>query len=92
MSSRTARRSGPGSGTPASRRSSGGCSDSVRSRQAMATAWATNEGPTVNCLKPFVIPDMWYESDPTTQDVNDNHYMDPNYLGTGNSRTASLEV
>ena len=45
--------------------------------QAMATAWASNDGPTVDCLKPFVIPDMWYESDKTTQDVNNNNYMDP---------------
>lgn len=45
--------------------------------QAMATAWASDAGPTVDCLKPFVIPDMWYESDKTTQDVNNNNYMDP---------------
>jgi Putative Flp pilus-assembly TadE/G-like len=45
--------------------------------QAMATAWATDQGPTVDCLKPFVIPDMWYESDKTTQDANNNNYMDP---------------
>jgi hypothetical protein len=45
--------------------------------QAMATAWATNEGPNVDCLKPFVIPDMWWESNKTTQDVNINRYMDP---------------
>ena len=45
--------------------------------QAMATAWASSAGPTVNCLKPFVIPDMWWESDKATQDVNDNDYMDP---------------
>jgi hypothetical protein len=45
--------------------------------QAMATAWAASDAPTVNCLKPFVLPDMWYESDKATQDVNDNNYMDP---------------
>ena len=45
--------------------------------QTMATAWANNAGPTVNCLKPFVMPDMWYESDKTTQDVNSNNYMEP---------------
>jgi hypothetical protein len=44
--------------------------------QAMATAWATNAGPTVNCLKPFVIPDMWNESDPL-QDIDGDDYMDP---------------
>lgn len=44
--------------------------------QAMATAWATNEGPTVNCIKPFVIPDMWNESDPL-QDLDGDDYMDP---------------
>ena len=26
--------------------------------QARATAWATEDGPVVDCLKPFVIPDM----------------------------------
>jgi hypothetical protein len=51
--------------------------------QAMATAWATTEGPTVNCLKPFVMPDMWFESDTLTQDVNKNHYMDPITQVTG---------
>ena len=45
--------------------------------QAMATAWATTQGPTVNCLKPFAMPDMWFESDTINQDVNKNHYMDP---------------
>lgn len=54
--------------------------------QAMATAWATTEGPTVNCLKPFVMPDMWFESDTTTQDVNKNHYMDPITTVTGNTQ------
>ena len=44
--------------------------------QAMATAWATTEGPTVNCIKPFVIPDMWNESDPL-QDLDGDDYMDP---------------
>lgn len=54
--------------------------------QAMATAWATNEGPVVDCLKPFVIPDMWYESDKTTQDVNNNEYMDPITLNPGSEQ------
>jgi hypothetical protein len=54
--------------------------------QAMATAWATTEGPTVNCLKPFVMPDMWFESDKTTQDVNKNQYMDPITTVTGNTQ------
>ena len=52
--------------------------------QAMATAWATNAGPTVNCLKPFLIPDMWHESDKTTQDVNRNNYMEPDATAHGN--------
>jgi hypothetical protein len=51
--------------------------------QAMATAWATDEGPRVNCLKPFVMPDMWFESDTITQDVNRNRYMDPITQVTG---------
>ncbi len=54
--------------------------------QAMATAWATEEGPTVSCLKPFVMPDMWFESDTTTQDVNRNRYMDPITQVTGNTQ------
>jgi Flp pilus assembly protein TadG len=55
--------------------------------QAMATAWATNAGPVVNCMKPFVLPDMWYESDKTTQDKNGNDYMEPNSTGVGNTTT-----
>jgi hypothetical protein len=58
--------------------------------QAMATAWATNAGPTVNCIKPFVIPDMWYESDKTTQDVNNNNYWDPNTTGPGNGQDGEV--
>jgi hypothetical protein len=58
--------------------------------QSMATAWATNAGPTVNCLKPFVMPDMWYESDKTTQDVNNNNYWDANTSGTGNSQGGEI--
>jgi hypothetical protein len=54
--------------------------------QAMATAWATNEGPNVDCLKPFVIPDMWWESNKTTQDVNINEYMDPITTNPGNEQ------
>jgi len=52
--------------------------------QAMATAWATNSGPVVNCLKPFLIPDMWHESDKTQQDVNNNDYMEPAATANGN--------
>jgi hypothetical protein len=54
--------------------------------QAMATAWASQAGPTVNCLKPFVIPDMWWESDKVTQDANNNNYMDPGTQGPGNNQ------
>ena len=54
--------------------------------QAMATAWATTEGPVVNCLKPFVIPDMWYEGDKTTQDVDGDDYMDPITTNPGNEQ------
>jgi hypothetical protein len=53
--------------------------------QAMATAWATTDGPVVNCLKPFVIPDMWNESDPA-QDLNGNDYMDPITTNPGNEQ------
>ena len=58
---------GPGLGAPRGRRTffAGTAGQAVRHVQAMATAWATNAGPTVNCLKPFLIPDMWYESDKT---------------------------
>jgi putative Flp pilus-assembly TadE/G-like protein len=54
--------------------------------QSMATAWATNAGPTVNCMKPFVMPDMWHEGDKATQDVNNNDYWDPNTTGPGNGQ------
>jgi len=52
--------------------------------QAMATAWATNAGPVVNCMKPFLIPDMWYESDKAGQDKNNNNYMEPDATANGN--------
>lgn len=54
--------------------------------QAMATAWASDAGPTVNCLKPFVIPDIWWESDKVEEDVNNNNYMEPSTSGRGNSQ------
>jgi len=54
--------------------------------QARATAWVTNNGPKVSCLKPFAMPDMWLESDTVTQDVNKNKYMDPNTIVTGNGQ------
>jgi hypothetical protein len=54
--------------------------------QAMATAWATENGPTVNCLKPFVMPDMWFETDTIAQDMNRNHYMDPITTVVGNEQ------
>ncbi len=57
---------------------------------AMATAWASNAGPKVPCLKPFVIPDMWWESNKTTQDVNGNNYMEPNVTGPGNGQTGEI--
>ncbi len=55
--------------------------------QSMATAWATNSGPVVNCLKPFLIPDMWFESDKATQDKNNNDYMEPAATGNGNNNS-----
>jgi len=54
--------------------------------QSMATAWATNNGPVVDCLKPFVMPDMWYESDKVTQDVDADDYMDPITTNPGNEQ------
>jgi len=59
--------------------------------QAMATAWATNAGPTVNCLKPFLIPDMWHEANKTTQDVNNNDYMEPDATANGNKQPSGGE-
>jgi hypothetical protein len=53
---------------------------------AMATAWASDMGPTTNCLKPFVIPDLWWESDKDDEDVNDNNYMEPSTEGRGNQQ------
>jgi len=55
--------------------------------QAMAAAWATNAGPQVSCMKPFVLPDMWWEGDKITQDVNHNDFMDPSTTGVGNQST-----
>ena len=54
--------------------------------QAMATAWASNEGPTPKCLKPFLIPDMWFESDKVNQDKNNNNYMEPDATANGNGQ------
>lgn len=54
--------------------------------QAKSAAWATNAGPEVNCLKPFVMPDMWWESDKDEEDVNDNDYMEPSTSGPGNDQ------
>jgi Putative Flp pilus-assembly TadE/G-like len=56
---------------------------------AMATAWAARSGPTTNCLKPFVIPDIWMETSPA-QDVNGNHYMEPNLVGPGGGQTGEI--
>jgi hypothetical protein len=55
--------------------------------KAMATAWATNSGETVNCMKPFVMPDRWFEGDKVTQDVNGNNYMEPQVTSPGNTIT-----
>jgi hypothetical protein len=52
--------------------------------QSMATAWAHNAGPTVNCMKPFLIPDMWHEANKSTQDKNSNDYMEPDATPNGN--------
>jgi Flp pilus assembly protein TadG len=38
-----------------------------------AAAHSSVGAETVNCLKPFFIPDMWYEADKTTQDNNPNN-------------------
>ena len=54
---------------------------------AKSAAWANNAAPIVNCLKPFLIPDMWYESDKTTQDKNNNNYMEPDATANGNKVT-----
>ncbi len=54
---------------------------------AKSAAWAANSGPTVNCLKPFLIPDMWFESDKATQDKNSNNYMEPDATTNGNKVT-----
>ena len=56
---------------------------------AKSAAWAANNGPTVNCLKPFLIPDMWYESSkgPGGQDANSNNYMEPDATTNGNKVT-----
>ncbi len=48
---------------------------SVRvSRQAAAVA--SNVGTATNCVKPFLMPDRWQETDFTYEDVNSNSRMD----------------
>jgi Flp pilus assembly protein TadG len=47
-----------------------------RGVEAMATAHASPEAPTTNCLKPFLLPDMWFEKNKTTQDKNNNNFLD----------------
>ena len=54
---------------------------------AKSAAWANNAAPIVNCLKPFLIPDMWYESNKATQDKNNNNYMEPDATTNGNKVT-----
>ena len=44
------------------------------SRQAAAEA--AESGVSTNCLKPFLLPDRWYEADKTYQDSNSNNVMD----------------
>jgi hypothetical protein len=55
---------------------------------AKSAAWAANNGPVVNCLKPFLIPDMWHESNKSAQDKNSNDYMEPDATANGNKVTA----
>src|SRR4051794_10146941 len=55
---------------------------------AKSAAWAANNGPNVNCLKPFLIPDMWHESNKAAQDKNSNDYMEPDATANGNKVTA----
>jgi hypothetical protein len=38
--------------------------------KASATAEAAEVGRAVDCVKPFLVPDMWYESNKTTQDFS----------------------
>jgi hypothetical protein len=46
--------------------------------QAMATAEAAEGAETVNCLKPFLLPDMWYEASrgAGAQDADSDGLMD----------------
>lgn len=49
----------------------------LRGVEAMATAHASPNAPETNCLKPFLLPDMWFESNKTTQDNNPaNDFLD----------------
>jgi Flp pilus assembly protein TadG len=49
----------------------------TRAVQAMATAHASPEAPETNCMKPFLLPDMWFETDKATQDNNPaNDFLD----------------
>jgi hypothetical protein len=42
----------------------------TRAVQAMATAHASPDAPEINCMKPFMLSDMWFENNKTTQDNN----------------------
>lgn len=43
--------------------------------RATATAEAGDEGKAVDCVKPFMVPDMWEETDPA-QDLDGDHLWD----------------
>jgi Flp pilus assembly protein TadG len=49
----------------------------TRAVQVMATAHASADATETECLKPFLLPDMWSEANKTTQDNNPaNDFLD----------------
>jgi Flp pilus assembly protein TadG len=48
-----------------------------------AAAVASDAGVTANCIKPFLLPDRWHETDTQYEDLNSNQIMDVGTAGSG---------
>jgi Flp pilus assembly protein TadG len=49
----------------------------LRAVETMATAHAAPDATDVDCMKPFLLPDIWFESNKTSQDNNPtNDFLD----------------
>lgn len=49
----------------------------------VAAAVATDAGVTASCIKPFLLPDRWHETDTQYEDLNGNQIMDIETAGSG---------